>query len=131
MRASDADRKDVADRLQAALDEGRLGLTDYDERLRDAYAAKTYAELDLVTADLPAIPAERLPAALQAKAVAERTAWWDEWRSWLGGVLILSAIWGGTSIVSGELQPYWPAIPLAIWAAVVLASALGGRDKSC
>ena len=46
LRAGDADRERVADRLRIALDEGRLNLYEYDERLRDAYAARTYAELD-------------------------------------------------------------------------------------
>ena len=41
MRAADADRQAVADQLKAALDEGRLDLHEYDERLQQAYAAKT------------------------------------------------------------------------------------------
>ena len=53
MRAADADRQAVADRLRAALDEGRLDLHEYDERLQRAYAAKTYGELDGLLADLP------------------------------------------------------------------------------
>lgn len=135
MRASDGDRQQVAQRLQSALDEGRLGLTEYDERLRDTYAARTYAELDEVTADLPAQvgpvhstggsePGHR--SAIEKQTA--RSGWWDEWKSWLGGALIMIAIWGGTSIASADLQPFWPAIPLGIWAAVLLASAIGGRD---
>ncbi|MCM0673767.1 DUF1707 domain-containing protein, partial [Micromonospora phytophila] len=54
MRAADADRQAVADRLRVAVDEGRLDLHEYDERLQRAYAARTYAELDLLLADLPA-----------------------------------------------------------------------------
>src|ERR687885_815865 len=46
MRASDADRTVVAERLQTALDEGRLSLTEYDERLQQTYAARTYGDLD-------------------------------------------------------------------------------------
>ncbi|HKN99947.1 MAG TPA: DUF1707 domain-containing protein, partial [Pseudonocardiaceae bacterium] len=56
IRASDADRTVVADRLRAALDEGRLTLSEYDERLRLAYAAVTYGDLAPLTADLPAPP---------------------------------------------------------------------------
>lgn len=55
VRASDADRTAVADRLRVALDEGRLGVDEYDERLRLAYAAVTYADLKPLTADLPAV----------------------------------------------------------------------------
>ena len=31
---------------------------------------------------------------------------------------------------TGELQNFWPAIPLGIWAVVVIASALRRDDKS-
>jgi hypothetical protein len=38
-------------------------------------------------------------------------------------------IWGITSLSSGELQNFWPAIPLGIWAVFVIASALWKDDK--
>jgi hypothetical protein len=53
LRAADADRHKIADQLKAALDEGRLSLHEYDERVRDAYAARTYADLLVIVADLP------------------------------------------------------------------------------
>jgi hypothetical protein len=43
----------VADRLRQALDEGRLTLVEYDERLGAAYGSLTYGELAKVTSDLP------------------------------------------------------------------------------
>jgi hypothetical protein len=128
MRASDADRNAVAQRLQGALDEGRLGLTDYDERLQQTYAAKTYAELALVTADLPAPAPDRTVAAKERSAVA-RAEWWDEWRSWLGGAIIMIGIWGVVSLTSGRFTTFWPAIPLGIWAAIILASAVSGKSR--
>ncbi|WP_431885184.1 DUF1707 SHOCT-like domain-containing protein [Micromonospora wenchangensis] len=64
MRAADADREATAERLRVALEEGRLDLHEYDERLQQAYGAKTYAELDTVLADLPA------PASAQRSALA-------------------------------------------------------------
>ncbi|WP_300012703.1 DUF1707 domain-containing protein [Pseudonocardia sp.] len=128
MRASDADRNAVAQRLQAAVDEGRLDLSDYDERLQHAYAARTYAELERVTADLPAPVPDRKVVAKE-KAAVERAQWWDEWRSWLGGAIIMIGIWGATSLASGQFNAFWPAIPLGIWAAVLLASAVGGTSR--
>ncbi|MEV4768919.1 DUF1707 SHOCT-like domain-containing protein [Micromonospora humida] len=64
MRAADADREATAERLRVALEEGRLDLHEYDERLQQTYGAKTYAELDTVLADLPA------PASAQRSALA-------------------------------------------------------------
>jgi hypothetical protein len=53
MRASDSDRERVAEALREAAAEGRLSLEELDERLDRVFAAKTYAELTPVTADLP------------------------------------------------------------------------------
>jgi hypothetical protein len=53
MRASDADREKVAAVLREAAGEGRLGLDELDERLAAVYAARTYAELEPLTRDLP------------------------------------------------------------------------------
>lgn len=52
-RASDADRDRVVDRLRDAAAEGRLDLTEFEERMGAAYAARTYGELEPLTADLP------------------------------------------------------------------------------
>ena len=52
LRAGDADRHLVGDRLRDALNEGRINLTEYDERLQQAYNAKTYGELDKLLDDL-------------------------------------------------------------------------------
>jgi hypothetical protein len=53
LRASDADRDRVAERLRRAHDDGRISLLEFDERLGAAYAARTYAELEPLAADLP------------------------------------------------------------------------------
>ena len=54
LRVSDADRHKVADILRDAAGEGRLEIDELDERLEATYAAKTYADLVPITADLPA-----------------------------------------------------------------------------
>ena len=54
LRAADHDRQQIAEQLKAALDEGRLSLHEYDDRLKDAYAAQTYSQLLVLVADLPA-----------------------------------------------------------------------------
>jgi hypothetical protein len=54
MRASDTDRERVAERLRVAAGHGRLTMDELEERLERAYAAKTYAELEPITRDLPA-----------------------------------------------------------------------------
>jgi hypothetical protein len=54
MRAASADRERAVDVLKAGFAEGRLTQDEYNERMNQAYAARTYAELSALTADLPA-----------------------------------------------------------------------------
>nr|MDT0665872.1 DUF1707 domain-containing protein [Micromonospora sp. DSM 115978] len=56
LRVSDAERQAVVDRLRQASGEGRITLPEFDERVRAAYAAATYAQLEPLTADLPRAP---------------------------------------------------------------------------
>ena len=54
IRIGDQERREVDDRLRAALDEGRLTLTEYDERAALCWAARTRSDLDALVSDLPA-----------------------------------------------------------------------------
>lgn len=53
LRIADADREAAAQRLHAALGEGRITLAELEERLDVVYAAKTYSDLAPPLADLP------------------------------------------------------------------------------
>ena len=55
--ASDADRDTAVGLLNAAWAEGRLTADEYDQRLSAAYTARTWQQLNQLTADLPAPPA--------------------------------------------------------------------------
>ena len=54
VRASDADRERTADVLRRQAGEGRLEPEELEERLERAFGARTLADLDSLTADLPA-----------------------------------------------------------------------------
>jgi hypothetical protein len=54
VRASDAERERTVELLRDASAEGRLTLEEFIERMTDAYVARTHAELDELTRDLPA-----------------------------------------------------------------------------
>jgi len=56
-RASDRERDAVVQRVQEAFADGRLGDAEFDERMRAALTALTHADLDMLTADLPAATA--------------------------------------------------------------------------
>jgi len=55
MRAADADRDRVVELLNVAYGEGRLTRDEYDSRVEDALGARTFADLDRLTADLPVV----------------------------------------------------------------------------
>ena len=56
LRASHADRDQVAELLRVAAGDGRLSPEELDDRLERALTARTYAELAALTTDLPATP---------------------------------------------------------------------------
>jgi hypothetical protein len=66
VRASDADREHVIGVLREAFAEGRLTAEEHSARVGQAYAARTYAELATVSADLPAGPSAHRPAPLSS-----------------------------------------------------------------
>jgi len=145
MRAGDADRERVAERLRIALDEGRLNLHEYDERLRDAYSAKTYAELDGLLHDLPGtVPAsqsalattgpERAAATWQARPDGSypgaTRAWLVEmWSHWVRAVGICVVIWAATGVFAGGLIYFWPGWVAGPWGVVLLVQTITGLSQ--
>lgn len=133
MRAADSDRQDVADKLKKALDEGRLDLAEYDERLQQAYAAKTYGDLNGLLDDLPgsgtvsvtasaaAAPAPTPPAPVLASSRGGQLV--KAWLGGFGGIFVISTtIWLVSSIGSGHAQYFWP-----VW--LLIPMVLGGLGR--
>jgi uncharacterized iron-regulated membrane protein len=71
IRASDADREHVAERLRRAAGEGRLHTEELEQRLEAAFGARTYGQLDSVLTDLPG---RRPTVASQALTIHPRGA---------------------------------------------------------
>jgi hypothetical protein len=76
-RISDQERQQVAEVLRQAAGEGRIDLDELDKRLEAAFAAKTYAEIVPITADLPKTSIGGLPVqrsgALEAGPAYEKS----------------------------------------------------------
>ncbi|MFD7260824.1 DUF1707 domain-containing protein [Streptomyces sp. NPDC059874] len=78
LRASDADRDRVVERLRDAVAEGRLDMEEFEERLEAAYKSRTYAELEPLTRDLPAVgagAAASSPVPLAASGSGSGSSW--------------------------------------------------------
>lgn len=54
-RASDADRERVVEQLREAASDGRLDLSEFEERMGVAFQARTHGELEPLTSDLGAV----------------------------------------------------------------------------
>ena len=99
LRASDADRETVTERLRQAAGEGRLEPEELEDRLHATLRARTYGELDLVLADLPATGrrgAELVPAAQAVVAVAAR--------------VVLAVVVVGLMVLEAALTVAWWAL---------------------
>src|SRR5215210_4693036 len=86
LRASDADRDRAVELLRGHAAVGRITVEELDERCSEALAAKTFGELDALTADLPPIappPAAVPPPARPAPAfdLPGRVAFAQTWRA--------------------------------------------------
>ena len=136
LRAADADRAAVAGVLGQHMAAGRLTVEEYDERLTRTYAAKTYGELDELTADLPAtVPAPRTappqPAVTRPTGIQAHAGGWHSdphaWRSWMATAMIVLTVWAVTSLANGEFLYFWPVWVIGPWGAVLLAQTLTGR----
>ena len=68
LRASHADREHVVDMLKAAFVQGRVTKDEFDARVGQAFASRTYAELAAVTADIPARQIADQPPSNPARA---------------------------------------------------------------
>ena len=75
LRASHADREQMIDALKAAFVQGRLTKDELDERIGQALAARTYAELDTVNADIPAGLAGAQPPRTPPRRVSNAVRW--------------------------------------------------------
>jgi hypothetical protein len=62
LRASDAEREQAAEVLNAALADGRLSVAEHSQRLDALYQAKTHAEIAPVIEDLPSAEVAARPA---------------------------------------------------------------------
>jgi hypothetical protein len=136
-RAGDVDREFVAEQLRNALNEGRLTLTEYDDRLQEAYAARTYGDLKGLLSDLPTVtPASRsqvvpsrpvLPSESAVSAIpppeGNLTVAYlaDEWGDWLKLSAFLTFIW----LISGHGY-YWPVWVIGFFGIAKLGQTING-----
>ncbi|OLT11528.1 hypothetical protein BJF78_04490 [Pseudonocardia sp. CNS-139] len=120
MRAGDADREAMLERLRTAHAEGRLDAVEFEERVTAALAARTYGELAELSADLPGGPPAARPLGAPPPGPAQEPANPPARRelsaadlrrgtvAWGWVSLIAVTLWAVGSIASGSLiVPWW------------------------
>jgi hypothetical protein len=140
LRAADADRQQIAERLKHALDEGRLSLHEYDDRVKRVYESTTYGELQPLVADLPmpGMSAADLDARRRAEARREArklpmalVVLWTIWGSLTAINLVVWLIVAATVESDVYFWPIWLAVPGVALAATTVGvqSARRGRRR--
>lgn len=100
VRAADSDREAMVELLRHEHAQGRLDEDELQERIERALAARTYGELDVLAADLPASEPERRSGPSPG---------WGRWVS-VPGLVLLVAVAAVTAI--GHAHFAWIAFPL-------------------
>ncbi len=138
MRASDAERQDVVERLRAALGDGRLKMDEYVERMGRAYEAVTHGDLVPLCRDLPETttpaPARPAPAPVPSPApvpapVPDHRSMFARqpavlkvlWTIWLVAVSVNVVVWGLVSATTVHLLYPWPLWVAGPYGAALLA----------
>ena len=121
MRASDRDRQQVVDRLRSALEDGRLTMDEYVDRMEVAYQAATYGDLAPLCADLPApAPVVAGPAtaagATAPPAASPAQATWPDCRRCsrsCGSIWLAAVSVNVVDLGPGQRHRRSPGLPLA------------------
>lgn len=128
----------LAARLRGGLEDGRLMMEEYVERMGRAYQAVTYADLAPLHADLPAAawaaeqpmsqPAVRALAAPRGVLAGLPTALRLLWTIWLAAVSINVVVWALVSATHGHLAYPWPVWVAGPYGALLAAISVGVRQ---
>ncbi|MGW1740851.1 DUF1707 SHOCT-like domain-containing protein [Nocardia sp. NPDC001965] len=123
-RASDAERDRIVHDLSRHLGDGRIDLTEYDQRVAQVYRTTTREELSDVLADLPA------PATARSAQPRSRFPIWQriEASAWLTVSVLVLVIWAAISLSVGEFTYFWPVWVIGPWGAVLAVRAATGIE---
>ncbi len=106
LRASHADREQVIDVLKTAFVQGRLAKGEFDERVGQAFASRTYAHLAAVTADLPTWLVGAQPPRKPARTKAQPSGSTDIKPGVVAvitGMTVLTAVWWAAVVIGHKL----------------------------
>lgn len=146
LRAGNAEREIVVRRLNDAFGEGRLDLNELDQRIAEAYAAKTMGDLRPLLADLPLPSGRPVPVSRPAAPTPPRPAplistdnravqhvtgrpGWIRWQYyvWTSIVVLNIVVWALVSIGTASMVYPWPLWVAGPWGIIILAQDVVAR----
>jgi Domain of unknown function (DUF1707) len=122
VRASHADRDQVVALLKAAFVQGRLTKDELEDRVGQTFASRTYAELAMITADIPA----GLVAAELRRGHSRAPQQGDAWGA---GVVIAAVLLVGAALIGNGRLTYLVVTIVCTAAFVTMAQTLHSRHE--
>ena len=104
LRASQADREQVVDTLKEAFVQGRLTKDEFDSRVAHALAARTHADLGMLSADLPAMPPVARPPRRPVPVRPANPAVRNGARVIAATTVLTGGVWAGALLSQTESQ---------------------------
>jgi hypothetical protein len=113
LRVSDQQRETAAQELREHFATGRLTQDELDERVQQAYTARTQAQLDGLLKDLPRLPMS--PQEQRAALAARRNELQRRLLQETGGGVALLGVCVAIWLIDGAQGQFWP-----IWVALLV-----------
>lgn len=132
MRIGDSERDEAVSRLSEHFAAGRLDHAEFAERTEQALSARTRGELDVLTKDLPVLPAAVRPSTATPSTTAispgELSAR-AEWRrstlaTWAAFAVFFVILW---AVTGGGF--FWPVFPILGWGIGVAVSGIQAYSR--
>jgi hypothetical protein len=122
VRASHADRDQVIAVLKAAFVQGRLTKDEFEARVGQTFASRTYAELAVITADIPAGLVLAEPRRSPGRSPKQADAWG-------AGVVIAALLLVGAALVGNGGLIYLAVTIVCAAAFVTVAQTIHSRHE--
>jgi len=126
LRASHADREQVIEVLKAAFVQGRLTKDEFDARVGQTFASRTYAGLALITADIPADLVAGRAAGEPRRRTGRASKQADAWSA---GVVIAAVLLVGAVLIGNDRLTYVAVVTVFTAAFVTMAQMLYSRHE--
>ena len=123
LRAAHSDREQVIEVLKGAFVQGRLTKDEFDARVGQAFTSRTYAELAVVTADIPAVLTGAGPRRMPRRRAPRQAV------AWSTGVVITAVVLLAALLIGNSQLTYLAVSAVCGAGLVAVAQMLHSRQQ--